>query len=157
MVPTTIMVATDASENAQKAETFAAELADAMRDVTLLAVTVVPPRELPPIMPSDLEEMETPRYSTETGGERKKGEELLEEAARRMSRVLKSDAVKVETRVIENKSAAKAIVEEALVTGECRMIVVGSRGHGGLPGLLMGSVSSQVLHGAHCPVLVVKS
>lgn len=48
---------------------------------------------------------------------------------------------------------AKALIE---VSRGSRMLVVGSRGRGGLAGMLLGSVSEQCVRHADCPVLVVR-
>ena len=42
------------------------------------------------------------------------------------------------------------------IASEASMVVVGSRGHGGFHGLLLGSTSQSVLHHAPCPVAVIR-
>jgi nucleotide-binding universal stress UspA family protein len=53
--------------------------------------------------------------------------------------------------------AVNGIPAETLLgaAADADMIVVGSRGAGGFKRLLMGSVSSQITHHAHCPVVVI--
>ncbi len=60
-------------------------------------------------------------------------------------------AVEIERRV-RRGAAAAVLLEEA---AGAALLVVGSRGHGGFAGLLLGSVSQQCVAHAPCPVIVV--
>ena len=54
---------------------------------------------------------------------------------------------------VRRGSPGAALVERAKGAD---LVVVGTRGHGGFTGLMLGSVSHQVTHHAPCPVVIVR-
>jgi nucleotide-binding universal stress UspA family protein len=60
--------------------------------------------------------------------------------------------VTIRAAVVHGNPAEKLID----ASGRADLIVLGSRGHGGFAGLLLGSVSEQVVRHAACPVLIDK-
>lgn len=57
-------------------------------------------------------------------------------------------------RVVTTSRPARSLIEESRRAG---VVVVGSRGRGGVRGMLLGSTSQALLHHSHCPVAVVPS
>lgn len=63
------------------------------------------------------------------------------------------DRQDVETVVLQG-TPAHVLVE---ASREAQLLVVGTRGHGGFAGLLLGSTSEYVIAHAACPVLVIRN
>jgi nucleotide-binding universal stress UspA family protein len=66
--------------------------------------------------------------------------------------VAKAAGVEAQGRM-EIGSSAYALIDSSKGAA---LLVVGSRGHGGFAGLLLGSVSTACVHHAHCPIVVVR-
>ncbi|TCC44875.1 universal stress protein [Kribbella pittospori] len=64
----------------------------------------------------------------------------------------KHPAVRVKVSVLEGRASAKLVD----LSQDASLVVVGSRGRGGVAGLLLGSVSQSLLHHADSPVAVVR-
>jgi nucleotide-binding universal stress UspA family protein len=142
--PTTILLATDGSEEAQLAATTASDLAEKTNS-ELHVVTVGPDYPLYelPEHPAEFEDV--------LRQNRRTTKEMLEQQAKRIE---ESGGTVNETHLREGRADAE-IVELAEELG-AGLIVMGSRGHGRLRRALMGSVSDAVVRHAHCPVTIVR-
>jgi nucleotide-binding universal stress UspA family protein len=143
--PTRILLATDGSEEAELAALRAVELADAT-DSELHVVHV----GLVPIFVDS--------YPGTLGFDRKLYEQIEEqsrELLRKESWRVKAAGGTVAGTHLRMGAVALEIVALAEELG-ADLIVMGSRGLGGVRRVLVGSVSDSVVRHAHCPVLVVR-
>src|SRR5829696_764310 len=147
--PTTILLATDGSKEAQLAATTAADLAQK----TNSELHVVYVGHLP------LVSYESPGATTLDPDLWKRMQEGAEQEARtkldeQVQRVGKTGGEVAEVHARLGRPDAEIVgLADELGAG---LIVLGSRGLGSLTRALMGSVSDSVVRHAHCPVLVVR-
>jgi nucleotide-binding universal stress UspA family protein len=142
--PTTILLATDGSKEAQLAATTAADLAQKTNS-ELHVLTVGPDYPLYELSehPADFEDV--------LRENRRQAKQMLEQQAKRIE---ESGGTVKETHLREGR-AEEEIVEVAEELG-AGLIVMGSRGHGRLRRALLGSISDAVVRHAHCPVTIVR-
>lgn len=85
---------------------------------------------------------------------------VLEEDARKavanMLAECAEDVRKAGVEVVTQVRHGQAADELAEAAKDAALLVVGSRGHGGFAGLLLGSVSAQLAHHAPCPLVIVR-
>jgi nucleotide-binding universal stress UspA family protein len=144
--PTKILLATDGSEEAELALRTAVDLANST-DSELHILTVG--RECHP-------SYEIPEYGAQL-------QEMLRRLERQAQEILDEQVRKIEDAggtvaeahlKMEGRPDWEIVrLSEEIGTG---LIVMGSRGLGGLRRALLGSVSDSVVRHAHCPVLVVR-
>ncbi|MFP4146267.1 MAG: universal stress protein [Halorhodospira sp.] len=140
----TIVVGMDGSEGAQHALAWAAA-ESALRECPVRAIYVIDRRYLD----SDLGVLVAPAAS-ELEAE---ANDILDRALEAIGELPQGVEVRKEVVHAERHGIVGTLLDQAGQDAE--LLVVGSRGHGGFTGLLLGSVSHQVLQHATCPVVVV--
>jgi nucleotide-binding universal stress UspA family protein len=140
--PTHILLATDGSEQADLAATVAADLA---RSTGSRLHVVAVGRTFPTAV------YET--YVKEQHEElRREAQEVLDEQVRKIEAAGGAVAL-AHLKMDERRDEAIVHLAEDIGAG---MIVIGSRGFGGMKRALLGNVADSVVRHAHCPVLVVR-
>ncbi|MGO9139889.1 MAG: universal stress protein [Streptosporangiaceae bacterium] len=137
-----IVVGVDGSNGSERALDWAVREA-ALQHAALTVLTVHPVAAQwtghPMVLPADAPEVERARQAAE------------EMTSKALSQLSDGKPASVTVR------AANGLVADELISAsrDADLVVVGSRGAGGFASLLLGSVSSQVVHHAECPVVVV--
>jgi len=134
---TSIVWATDGSENADRALSVAKTLLQE-HGASLVVVHVVQ------------------RFATKTGLAVHADEERVTAKLQRIVEELSNEGVNATLRIVNHigPQPAHEIADVAREIG-ADLIVVGTRGHGPIVGLLLGSVTMRLLHVAPCPVVAV--
>jgi nucleotide-binding universal stress UspA family protein len=142
--PTKIILATDGSEHAELALSTAADLAN-ITNSELHVVHVVG------VYYPDLQSVSDPAFEEMLQRLEQEAQELLDDQVRKIE---EAGGIVQEAHTRKGRQDQQIIhLGEELGAG---LIVMGSRGRGGVRRALMGSVADSVVRHAHCPVLVVR-
>lgn len=141
--PGGILVAVDGSPASKVATDWAARSA-AMKHLPLKLVVVISP-------PTVLGFPEVPVPSVYFDWQASEGRKVLDDALAVVNEATADTPIEVTSETVTG-STVPTLVE---LSKDAQLIVVGCRGHGALARGLLGSVSSGLIHHAHCPVAVI--
>ena len=146
-----ILVAIDGSEISMKAAVYAIDIVKKNRSqlIVLTVLEISTPRRISSSF------ITAPTYGLkELEEKRKEAQQWLDKFKKLAA---KENNVKLKSEIIEDPISR---VGSAIVTYAERenvdLIVIGSRGRTGFKKMLLGSVASDVVTYAHCPVMIVK-
>lgn len=149
-----ILVAFDGSEQSKRAIDYAADMANSCKG-NLVVLTVVPKVTIPifpdegfgsvPVSPSQ----DWAEYQDKMNASYKKSQDDAMKDLKEHYPKLAAEAILLEGR------PSSTIVEQAEKT-QSDLIVMGSRGIGGISGWILGSTSRRVVESCTKPVLVIK-
>ena len=138
-----ITVGFDGSHSAQRALEWAmSEAAVRHAPLTVLTVHLVPASGWtgnPIVLPADAPELEKMRQAAE-------------DAAAKVAAELGQPGVAVNVRAVNGYPGE----ELTKASDDADLVVVGARGMSAIGRLLLGSVSSEVMHHARCPVVLIR-
>jgi len=139
-----IVVGVDGSDSSREALRWAYDEA-AHHSASIIAVSTWHPPAMPMTPPYG--SLPPEGYSSQP---RQEALDLLERFVSDLD--VRDPAVDVST-AVEEGNPAEVLIERSK---EADLVVVGSRGHGGFKGMLLGSVSQHLVAHADCPVVVVR-
>ena len=142
-----ILVAVDGSDHAKHALNHAVESADKW-GAELIILTVVPP--ISPFIYSS--EFDPTKIFELEDNIRKSHQKILRESAELVNN--KHLELKVETRLEEGRPSD--VIVETAKEDDVDLIVMGSRGLGGITGWVLGSTSRHVVEVCTKPILIIK-
>ncbi len=142
----TIVVGVDGSQNSYAALQWAIEEAK-LRAESVEAVAAW----TPPTMMFPMPDAAAPMWVDDEVIDATK--KMLDEAVERARAEGDAAGVAVSARVVRG-TPGQVLLD---LSKGADLLVVGARGHGGFAELLLGSVSSQCVHHAACPVVVVRA
>ena len=148
--PTKIVLATDGSREAQLAASTATDLANSTNSE--LHLLCVAPGNLDPVYHIHEGSLRYETYQQALEAVRAEAQEVLDEQVRKV-REAGGSVKEAHLRNADRRDQAIIHLAEELGAG---LIVMGSRGLGGVRRALIGSVSDSVVRHAHCPVLIVR-